>query len=47
MPTPGVIRIAAVSDIHYSKTSHGMLQSLFAQITDIADIIVLAGDLTE
>src|SRR4051812_14011733 len=42
-----VVRIAAVSDIHYSKDSHGVLQPLFAQITESADILVLAGDLTD
>lgn len=47
MATNGVIRIAAVSDLHYSKTSQGALQPLFAQITESADILVLAGDLTD
>src|SRR6185503_10073735 len=47
MTTTGTIRIAAVSDIHYSKTSQGALQPLFAQITESADILVLAGDLTD
>src|SRR6185503_6616378 len=47
MTTTGIIRIAAVSDIHYSKTSQGALQPLFAQITESADILVLAGDLTD
>ena len=47
MTTSGVVRIAAVSDVHYSKTSQGMLQSLFAQITESADVLVLAGDLTD
>ena len=42
-----VVRIAAVSDIHYSKNSHGMLQPLFAQITESADVLVIAGDLTD
>jgi Icc-related predicted phosphoesterase len=41
------VRIAAVSDIHYSKNSPGALQPLFAQITESADILVLAGDLTD
>ncbi len=41
------VRIAAVSDIHYNKTSHGHLQALFAQITEEADILVLPGDLTD
>jgi Icc-related predicted phosphoesterase len=43
----GVVRIAAVSDIHYTKTSQGSLQPLFAEITEHADILVLAGDLTD
>lgn len=47
MATPGVVRIAAVSDIHYNKTSQGALQPLFAQITESADVLVLAGDLTD
>jgi Icc-related predicted phosphoesterase len=47
MTTPGVVRIAAISDIHYTKTSAGSLQPLFAEITENADILVLAGDLTD
>src|SRR4051794_35202864 len=41
------IRIAAVSDVHYGKTSQGSLQPLFAQITEHADVLVLPGDLTD
>src|SRR5436190_16484541 len=44
---PDVLRIAAVSDIHYTKNSHGALQPLFAQITESADVLVIAGDLTD
>ena len=44
---PDVVRIAAVSDIHYSKNSPGALQPLFAEITESADVLVLAGDLTD
>ena len=47
MHPTGVIRIAAVADIHYTKTSQGALQSLFSAITDSADILVLPGDLTD
>lgn len=47
MTTSGVIRVAALGDIHYSKTSHGMLQSVFAEITEHADVLVLTGDLTD
>ena len=47
MTQQGVVRVAAVSDIHYSKNSQGSLQALFAEITESADILVLAGDLTD
>jgi Icc-related predicted phosphoesterase len=47
MMKTGVIRVAAVSDIHYSKASQGALQPVFAEITDQADILVLPGDLTD
>ena len=46
--TQRFVRIAAVGDLHYSRTTTaGALQALFAQITDAADILVLAGDLTD
>ena len=42
------VRIAALGDLHYSRSSvAGSLQPLFAQITDAADLLVLAGDLTD
>src|SRR5256714_4479672 len=44
---PDVVRIAAVSDIHYAKDSHGALQPLFGQITESADVLILAGDLSD
>jgi Icc-related predicted phosphoesterase len=48
MATSGdVVRIAAMSDVHYSKTSAGALQSVFAQVTEQADLLVLCGDLTD
>lgn len=42
-----VIRLAALADIHFGKNSGGSLQSLFAQISQSADVLVLAGDLTD
>lgn len=43
-----VVRIAAIGDLHYGRTATpGALQTLFAQITEAADILVLAGDLTD
>ena len=43
-----VVRIAAIGDIHHGRNAtQGSLQPLFAQITEHADILVLAGDLTD
>lgn len=41
------VRIAALADLHCSKTSQGALQPLFARIADSADLLLLAGDLTD
>jgi Icc-related predicted phosphoesterase len=42
------IRIAAVGDLHHGRSAQpGALQPLFAQISESADILVLAGDLTD
>jgi Icc-related predicted phosphoesterase len=43
-----IIRLAALGDLHYSRTAtQGSLQSLVAQITESADVLVLCGDLTD
>ena len=43
-----IVRIAAVGDLHYNKSSAaGTLQPLLQQITEAADILVLCGDLTD
>lgn len=47
MATGGKTRIAAVGDLHYGKSSQGVLQPLFAQISQAADILLLLGDLTD
>lgn len=48
MATAGdVVRIAAMSDVHYGKTSHGKLHRVFTQVTENADVLVLCGDLTD
>src|SRR6476661_4516791 len=47
MPTSDTVRIAAMSDIHYSRTSQGLLQSVFSQVTERADVLIIAGDLTD
>jgi Icc-related predicted phosphoesterase len=48
MPTKEIVRIAAVSDLHYSRTTApGWWQPLFAQITESADVLALCGDMTD
>jgi len=39
------VRIAAIADLHYKKTSHGVLQKLFTQIAESADVLLICGDL--
>jgi Icc-related predicted phosphoesterase len=41
------VRIAAIADLHFTRTSQGAYQALFAQITEEADILLLCGDLTD
>jgi Icc-related predicted phosphoesterase len=41
------IRVAAVADLHCTKTSQGAFQPLFARINEAADVALLAGDLTD
>jgi Icc-related predicted phosphoesterase len=42
------VRVAALGDLHHGRSAApGTLQPLFAQITESADIAVLAGDLTD
>jgi Icc-related predicted phosphoesterase len=42
-----LVRVAAVGDLHCTKTSEGTLQPLFAQMAECADVIALAGDLVD
>jgi Icc-related predicted phosphoesterase len=44
---PDLIRVAAVGDVHCTKASEGVLQPLFAEMAESADIIALAGDLVD
>jgi Icc-related predicted phosphoesterase len=43
----GVVRLAAVGDLHVTKDSHGVLQSVFAAVNERADVLMLCGDLTD
>ncbi|MBI3951266.1 MAG: metallophosphoesterase [Acidobacteria bacterium] len=42
-----IVQVAAISDIHCTKTSQGIFQPLFSQITDSADVLVMCGDLCD
>jgi Icc-related predicted phosphoesterase len=45
--SPNRIRIAAMSDIHCTRTSQGLLQPVFAAAAERAEVIVICGDLTD
>ena len=47
MSTRRHLRIAAIGDIHVSKTSQGTFHALFAQISHTADVLLLCGDFTD
>jgi Icc-related predicted phosphoesterase len=42
-----MVRIAAIGDLHYSKTTQGTWEPLFTQIGQAADLLVICGDLTD
>ncbi len=41
------LRIAAVADIHVKKTGQGLMQPIFAKVSEGADVLLLCGDLTD
>lgn len=41
------VRIAAVGDLHCTRSSQGKLQPIFAEMPRHADVVVLCGDLTD
>jgi Icc-related predicted phosphoesterase len=43
----GPVRIAAVGDLHCTRTSQGAFQTLFSRIAESAEVLVVAGDLTD
>jgi Icc-related predicted phosphoesterase len=42
-----VVRVAALADLHCTKSSQGAFQPLFARISEAADVLLVAGDLTD
>ena len=47
MSIEGVLRVAAVGDVHCNKSSRGTLQALFVRINADADVLLLCGDLVD
>jgi Icc-related predicted phosphoesterase len=45
--TSGTVRLAAVGDVHCTKNSQGVLQPIFAAVSEQADVLVLCGDLCD
>jgi len=41
------VRIAALGDLHCTRSSAGKFQTLFTQISESADMVLIAGDLTD
>lgn len=44
---PSTVRFAAVGDLHVTKDSAGQLRGLFEQAVELADALLLCGDLTD
>lgn len=42
-----MIKVAAVGDLHCTKTAVGQLRPLFSQAAEMADMLLLCGDLTD
>lgn len=45
--TTGMVRLAAMADVHVTKSSHGSFAPMFAQVSEQADLLVMCGDLTD
>ncbi|MDQ3069710.1 MAG: metallophosphoesterase [Acidobacteriota bacterium] len=46
-PIAQTVRIAAVGDLHYTRTSQGAALSVLSRVHEDADVLVLCGDLTD
>jgi Icc-related predicted phosphoesterase len=44
---PNQVRIAAVGDLHCSRTSRGRVEPILARMAEAADVLCLCGDLTD
>jgi Icc-related predicted phosphoesterase len=43
----GTVTVAAIGDLHVRDSSKNRYRDLFAEITEVADVLALAGDLTD
>ncbi len=43
----GAVRVAAMADLHCTRASQGAFQALFASVMESADLLLIAGDLTD
>jgi uncharacterized protein len=43
----GTMKVAAIADIHMKEDGAGSLRDLFTEISQAADVLVIAGDLTD
>ena len=41
------VRVAALADCHYTKSSAGLLKDVFVRASETADVLVLCGDMTD
>jgi Icc-related predicted phosphoesterase len=44
--TTETLTVAAVGDLHVTETCHGRYKAMFEEVSETADVLVLAGDLT-
>lgn len=42
-----MVRLAAIGDIHYKRTSQGSLQPVLSRVSESADVLLLCGDLVD
>src|SRR5215471_7597267 len=42
-----IVRVAVTADLHITKTSQGTLHPMLAAVADSADVLLIAGDLTD
>jgi Icc-related predicted phosphoesterase len=47
LPQNGLVRVAALGDLHFGKNSQGTLQALFTQVSQAAEVLVVCGDFTD